>query len=226
MRIAIATFGSGGDLFPLVPIGNLLIEQGHDVRFVVSRSLGLYTRALGLKSISFGDGRELQVFSDDRLCTTRFRGWSSWKQTLDRYVAPTLEHDVESIGASFKSFDPEIVVTSGFAVAAQVVALEQCRAHASCSIYPQHLSLRHHARSNFPSRLFGALKNRKRAELCEVMADMCVVWGCDERVILLHDRAILGSERADSTGLRRRLPVLGRCPGVARRSRGDARVDD
>lgn len=191
MRIAIASFGSGGDLFPLIPVARALSADGHEVHFIVSRSLGLYTRSLGMPSVSFGDGQEFRVFNDSSLCTVRFDGWSSWKQLLERYITPTLDDDLATLAEVFSRLDPEIVVTTSFAVAARMTARAQSRSHVSCSIYPQHIGLRRHMRANFPHRLIDAIRHSGYAGSLTSREVLDLAWGCTHPMVLMHDGALL-----------------------------------
>lgn len=138
-RILVATFGSAGDVFPLIPVVKRLRGEGHDVRCAVPRALGLYLRSAGLPMYALGDGSEMRVFDDPHIVTTRFHGWASWRRTLVDYVAPTIERDLTSLDGFVASWDPEVIVTSGFAVAARVIAHRRGIPRLEATIYPQQL---------------------------------------------------------------------------------------
>jgi UDP:flavonoid glycosyltransferase YjiC (YdhE family) len=53
-RVLISTFGSAGDLLPLIPLAHQLATRDHEVVFAVPRSLGLYLRTLGQRAFAFG----------------------------------------------------------------------------------------------------------------------------------------------------------------------------
>jgi hypothetical protein len=169
-------------------------DSGHEVTFVVPRALGLYARSLHLPAFSIGDGREMRVFKDERLYTTRFDGWSSWKQTLERYVAPTLESDLERTRVFFDQWKPDVVVTTGFAVAPRVAALARGCVHMSCTIYPQHLALQRRRHDNFPTGLMAELRRIVPPDLVARHRLTGLAWGGSGRSMLLHDRAVLGED--------------------------------
>lgn len=191
-RVALATFGSGGDLFPFIPIANRLREDGHEPVFVVPRSLGLYVRRLGLRSFPIGDGREMRVYDDDVIYTNRFHGWASWRTVYNDYIAPSLDADIRRIREFFAEWRPDVVATSNFAVAARVAALTDHHPHRVCSIYPQMLGLRAHRRSNFPRRFMSQLAEVTSRDVLRDHRSSDLAWGCDGPVTLLHDAALLG----------------------------------
>ena len=82
----IGVYGSAGDLFPLVAVGEQLRSRGAEVRFIVPRSLGGYLRILQVPAFAMGSGAELKVFSDGSAFSTRFDGWSSIRRTAVDYV--------------------------------------------------------------------------------------------------------------------------------------------
>ena len=57
MKILLSTFGSAGDLFPLMPIMVELRGQGHDIHGATSPAFGLYLRASGIRTIALGRDR-------------------------------------------------------------------------------------------------------------------------------------------------------------------------
>ena len=79
-RIAFATYGSAGDLFPIVPVVQHLRALGHDATVLATRSLGLYLRAIGLPAVAVGDGREVEAVSDRGLLGLDRDGWGSWER--------------------------------------------------------------------------------------------------------------------------------------------------
>src|SRR4051794_31204197 len=95
MKILLSCFGSGGDLFPLIPIADRLIASGDEVVFACPRTLGLYLRVLGHASIALGDGSEARVLDDDAMFTTDGDGRASWSATWDHYVEPALVASVD-----------------------------------------------------------------------------------------------------------------------------------
>lgn len=190
-----STFGSAGDLFPLVPLLAALRDAGHDVRCAASRSLGLYLRSAGFTSVALGDGSELGVVDDREIFTTRFDGWSSWRRTLLRYVAPTLVGDVARLEAVFEGWMPDVVVSSGFAVAARVAAARAGISQVVCSIYPQHLALSEPSSAHLGVDLRGLVRSLAGAD-----ADLRqLVWGAPAD-LLLHDPAMLDDEAGAAVG--------------------------
>lgn len=188
-RILVSVFGSAGDLFPMVPIILKLRESGVDVRCAVPRSLGLYLRLLGVPTFALGDGAELSVVNDRRIFTTRFDGWSSWRRTLVHYVGPTIQADVERIDGLLTTWRPDIVVTSGFAVAARVAADQHGLPLMNCSIYPQHEEVDAQSCHQF-ARPFTQALNRISNGGSDLRR---LMFGAPSEVVL-HDPALLGSD--------------------------------
>lgn len=189
-RVLVATFGSAGDLFPLVPVIDRLAGEGWEVRVAAGRASGLYLRALGLPTVGLGDGTELRVVRDPAIVTIRFDGWSSWRGTVTEYVVPTLARDVGTLDAVLADWAPDAVLVSGFAPAARIAARRAGVPAVEASIYPQHAALAATGR--------GWCRGYRRAvaELAgEASAGSPVVsrlaWGAPAEV-LLHDRALLG----------------------------------
>lgn len=191
VRVLVATFGSAGDLFPLIPVIHELTEQGCDVRAASGRGVGLYLRSLGVSAIGLGDGAELRVVNDPRAFTTRFDGWSSWRRTVTFYVGPTLERDVGTLSAVIEHWRPHVIVASGFASAARIVAVRAGVPLVDLSIYPQHALLASSGTGlaqsyvRHVSRLAGEGPNG-------AVSATKLAWGVPAEV-LLHDRALLGA---------------------------------
>jgi UDP:flavonoid glycosyltransferase YjiC (YdhE family) len=191
-RILLATFGSAGDLFPLVPIARRLAEHDHDVRWAVPRSLGLYLRAWHQPLYALGSGAEMRVLEDPSIVTNRFGGWASWRCTMTDYVLPTLTADVERLEQVASQWRPDVVVTMSFAVAARVAARRLGIPLVALSIYPQHV------RQLPGSRSFGLAARAEVTRLCGAggregcsAADAAdLVWGTGTGP-LLHDPALL-----------------------------------
>ena len=182
MRVVIATVGSGGDLFPLVPIANELTSRDHEVKWLVPRSLGLYARALGHDVCSLGDGSEMRVLHDQRLLTTSFDGWRSWRMTMDDYVLPTLAGDVPVAQTIIRRWRPDVVVTSGFACAARTAATIENVPFVELSIYPQHQMLG--PGSRMAPRVSSVISSLAGSDDQSLVLRLC--WGTPADV-LLHD---------------------------------------
>ncbi len=191
-RIAFATVGSAGDLFPLIPIAQRLIANGDIVDWIVPRSLGLYLRHCGLAAQSYGDGSELRAVNDDRLYSTDYFGWRSWSRTVNDYVLPTLAADVAVIEDRLDRLKPDVVVTSGFAVAARVAAFRRQTVQVECSIYPQHKRLALE-RSSFGSALRRWVSQLARTDDRAVVTRLA--WGAPADV-RLHDAALCRDEHS------------------------------
>ena len=151
MKVTVTTFGSAGDLFPLLPVASALRERGHEVRWVVPRSLGLYLRSIGDGASVWGDGSEMRFASDRCLTTARLGGWVSWRHVLDVYVRPGLLGDVEVVRGHLRQARPDVLVTSGFAVPGRIASMLEDVGFLECSIYPQHQEIG--SRSQFAQRL-------------------------------------------------------------------------
>jgi UDP:flavonoid glycosyltransferase YjiC (YdhE family) len=132
-RVLFSCFGSAGDLFPLVPIARRLERDGHDVLFAVPPSLGLYLRSVRLPAFAVGDGSELAFAVDDRLVTTRFGGWSSFRRIFSRYLAPTLAADLERVESCIARWQPDVIVTTSYATAGRLAAGRAGIPHVSCT---------------------------------------------------------------------------------------------
>lgn len=192
-RVLVATFGSAGDLFPLVPMLRRLVDDGCEVRVATGRTTGLYLRTLGVPTVALGDGTELRVLGDPSTIRTRFDGWASWRRTVLGYVAPTLPGDVAVLGSVIDDWAPEVVVTSGFAAAARIAAHRAGVPAVEVTIYPQHARLATAGRRFAP----------RYADLVAELAGLApgdpavsrLAWGAPAGV-LLHDRALLGAEPA------------------------------
>lgn len=188
-RILVSTFGSAGDLFPLVPVIEQLRSDGHEIVVAAPRSIGLYLRSIGLASLALGDGREMGVFGDDRMFSNRFDGWESWYRTVNDYVRPGLRDDVDRIEAHVRSWEPDVVVAGSFAVAARVAAARTGVPLVDLSIYPQHQDRRWER--VFPRGLGADLDSLVAPNVPVERARLA--WGAPADV-LLHDPALLGRE--------------------------------
>ena len=196
-RVLVSTFGSAGDLFPLVPAVRRLREGGHDVRFAVPRALGLYLRTWRLPMVNLGTGAEMRVFEDRSIVTTRFGGWASWRRTAVAYVRPTLERDVSTLRGLFDGWRPDLVVTNSFAAAARVAARAHDVPHLATTIYPQHLGRLPRARGFARPLLDAVAALAPGATDDEVRA---LAWGTGGPAAVLHDRALLAGGAAAGQG--------------------------
>lgn len=206
-RVLVSTFGSAGDLFPLMPVIWRLRELGHEVRCAVPRALGLYLRPAGIATYSLGTGTEMRVFADRRLVTRRFDGWHSWRQTVQDYVAPSLGRDVASLRQLIESWQPHVTVTTSFAAAARLAAHHEGVPRLEVSIYPQHAVRLDRSRSFASSFRASVLKELEQAASSgapgggSAAVDPALVtelaWGVNDGCVLLHDPALL--DRAPAT---------------------------
>jgi rhamnosyltransferase subunit B len=197
MKILISCFGSGGDLFPLLPIADELTAGGDDVTFACPRTLGLYLRALGFSAMGLGRGDEARVLQDDKLFTTVRGGWASWSTTWDHYVAPALIESVAALARSIAATRPDVVVTTSFAAAARIAALKAGLAHVALSMYPQHHRLVG-VPGGEPSASFAPHYRQLACALAgpqtiRAHGEALVLWGVDPGGAIMHDRALLGS---------------------------------
>lgn len=197
VRVLVSTFGSAGDLFPLMPVVRRLSEHGHEVRFAVPRALGLYLRPAGVATHSLGTGTEMRVFADTRLVTRRFDGWHSWRETVQGYVAPSLGQDVASVRQLIEGWQPHVVVTASFAAAARVAAHCEGVPRLEVSIYPQHTVRLRRSRA-FASSYRASVERELAGEASRATAaavDPALVtelaWGASDSCVLLHDPALL-----------------------------------
>lgn len=195
MRILVSTVGSAGDLFPLMPLVHELRRDGHDVYCAVPRGISLYLRLEGISPLALGDGTELDVMNDQSVLTTRFQGWVSWKRFLDGYVATCLQKDVDRLDGFVSERSPDLVITSGFAAAARIVAKRHSLPRFEASIYPQLRCLASHGRA-FARRFRWAVD---RVVADGAALDMPDILGAKPDV-LLHDPLLLPSAEVPTVG--------------------------
>jgi UDP:flavonoid glycosyltransferase YjiC (YdhE family) len=187
-RVLLSTYGSAGDLFPLIPTIVDLREQGHEVLCAAPRPLGLYLRAAGLPMYALGDGTEMSILSDARLVTTRFDGWASWR-VVAGYVRKTLAKDVGNLDRLIDSWRPQVVVTTNFAAAARIAAFRRGLPTLEVSLLPQHVGRLERTRS------FGLDLRLAIAAICDLdpasSRVATLAWGSGSAT-LLHDPAVVG----------------------------------
>lgn len=193
-------YGSGGDLFPLVPVVLGLREGGHEVRCAVPRTLGLYLRPHGLQVYPLGRGAEVRVLDDQGLVSTRFDGWYSVRRLAESYVGETVVADVAAVEEAMAAWRPDLVVTATSAAAARIAAHRQGIPRLDVSIYPS-------VQAKVPGAArFAARYRRRCAELAGLTDDgpyaalvTELAWGVGPNTVLLHDPALLGRSGLDLT---------------------------
>lgn len=192
-RVLVSVYGSGGDLFPLVPLVLGLREAGHDVRCAVPRTLGLYLRPQGLHVYPLGRGAEVRVLDDQGLVSTRFDGWYSVRRLAQGYVGETVVADVAAVEEAMAAWRPDLVVTATSAAAARIAAFRRGIPRLDVSIYPSVL-----AKVPGATR-FAARYRRRCAELAGLTDDATdaalvteLAWGVGPNTVLLHDPGLLG----------------------------------
>ncbi len=189
--ILISTFGSGGDLFPLVSIAEQLIRREHQVTFVLPRSLSLYLRGSDFVCRMYGDGSEASVLSDEQIFTKRFGGWASWRETVVRYIAPRLRSDSERLTSIFDEVRPDVVVTSTFATAARIAVRQVGAPHVSTSIYPHMQRFSGRSSTAFARRYVQEVVDVSKVRPDKTAELIDLAWGFPSDTLLLHDRALL-----------------------------------
>lgn len=213
-RVLFSTYGSAGDLFPLLPLARVLADDGHDVSFAVPRSLGLYLRSTEFPTASVGDGSELRVADDTAIFTTRFSGWASHRRTFVEYLAPRLADDVAAMGRVVERVAPDVVVTMPYAVAARVAALAAGVRHVGCSVYPHFARLASAGPTSFARPFQRQLAAVAPAEVVDRAGTGELAWGVDPDGVLLHDRVLLGPEAPEGAGELVGFPYGDHIPGV------------
>jgi len=189
-RVLVSTFGSAGDLFPLLPVIRALRAEGHDVRCATSRSLGLYLRSAGVPTIALGDGSEVRVVDDPTIFTTAGDGWESWRQTIRNYVLPGLEHGVDMLSGVFEGWRPHVTLASGFGAAARLASYSAGVPVVEASIYPQHSAPA--VREELASEVVTNPTLARTVAACGV--DWArALWGAPAD-LLLHDPVLLGDD--------------------------------
>lgn len=204
-RILFGAFGSAGDLFPIVPLMRALLAEGHDVRCAATRSLGLYLRTCGIPAIALGDGSELRVVDDAGIFTTADGGWDSWRQTVDRYVLPTVEADVAALRSVTGAWRPDVAVTTSLALPVRLAMHLEEVPVVEVTIYPQHAIAERALAHTFDHPIVADVVAR-RPDLAPARA----AWGVPSDV-LLHDAVLLGDAAADAVG----FPYWDEVPGIA-----------
>lgn len=191
-RLLVTTYGSAGDLFPLVPIVERLRREGHDARVAAPRGMSFDLRAHGIPTFGLGDGREMRGLTDRRLATTRFDGWASWREVVERYVSDTVDRDVATLDRVADLWRPDVVVTATFSAAGRIAARRHGLPHVALSIYPQ-------IGERLPKAPGFCRQYRRRcSELADVGSDDCKVeaevelgWGVTGQELFLHDPYLL-----------------------------------
>ena len=133
-RVLIATHGSAGDLFPLLPIVDVLTGAGHDAVLAVPRFLGLRLRLLGRPHVTYGAATQMAMLRDDTLFADRE---SSWQRLFDEHIAPTLAEDTAGADAVIADWAPDVVATTTLAHAPRAAALRRSLPHVSLSLWPE-----------------------------------------------------------------------------------------
>lgn len=188
MRILFGTWGSAGDLFPLIPVAQAAQSEGHQILFAVPRMQGLYLRALGINTAAIGSGLESKVAGDPSAVSKRFGGWSSWRTLWQRYVAGDLADSIAGAERAIEMFEPHLIVTTTFATAMRVAA-DRCGVpRVNVSIYPQHARLSGHR--HFARSYIEALAHEVSSEAGSSLTDS-LTWGIDESMVWLHDPLLL-----------------------------------
>lgn len=190
-RVLIATFGSAGDLFPYIAVGQALRSGGVDVRLASSRTLGIYGRLARVPSVGLGDGSEISVLADRRLATSRFNGWDSWHQTLERYVAPQLAASVTTLMSLFARWRPDVVIAGSFAAAARIASAAASIPTVEITIYPQHVRLGFPGVATKFARSMRQSVSRVASEHEVGLDPSALVWGRPEHALALHDPGLL-----------------------------------
>ncbi len=196
MRLLLSTFGSAGDLFPLMAVSQELRRREHTIVWAVPRSLGLYLRAQGERSIALGDGREIAFSRDERLFTTARDGFTSTLLTLNEYVIPHVVSDAETIESALGSDVPDAVVSMDLAVSARYFAMSRDLPFVLLSVCPpfhdeSFAAARTEASDSWRSQL-GKLASPFQIE--------ALMWGTDAQRVVLRDPALVSTSTKGATG--------------------------
>lgn len=96
MNILVISFGGGGDIHPMVALGQALLERGHQVCFVSYPKFEPLARKLGLEFAGYGSSNKVNPGSRDRRLVHALagaswiaRGFSRW-HTRKRVIAETM----------------------------------------------------------------------------------------------------------------------------------------
>ena len=190
-RVLIATDGSVGDVFPLLPVVDALAGSGHDVRLAVPRFLGLQLRLLGRPHVVYGAGSQVSALRDARLVTNRFAGWASWRRLFVEHVTPALREDVITAGTVIDQWSPDVVATTTVAVAPRIAALTRGISHLALSLYPQIYRLRAPQSRTFARRFVDEVRELAPSLAHDRATHQVLAWGVGSGGLLLHDPALL-----------------------------------
>jgi UDP:flavonoid glycosyltransferase YjiC (YdhE family) len=178
-NIAIAVFGTGGDVFPCIAVAQRLQARGHVVSFVTQRWLGLYPRLAGFRVAMVGDGSEKLALSDSQLLTTRFEGMDSWRRSMTQYAFPFLAGHYDDLREIIGKLQPDVVVTTAQAYWGALAASELGINWTSLHLYPQLLGYEARSRSSSVSRFGGRMAkwlNEQERRLTMPQSSQPVLW--------------------------------------------------
>lgn len=142
-RILFTALGSGGDVFPMIPVATALRERGHDVTFASHHVFRPLIRREGFAYTSLGP-REAPtelVSRSPHIFDSRFRGLASFLNLLKEFVLPTLGEVYSQLSERCEAAD--LVVTNQTQLAAPIAAEERGLPWVTFSIFPSTVASRH-----------------------------------------------------------------------------------
>lgn len=119
-RLVVSTYGSAGDLYPLIALALVLRQRGHDVRFVLEEAQGRVVEAEGFPTLSLpGDSvADLQPVAGRVFASSN--ALRSLRLLMESYVLPTLPGKIEALRDACR--DADMLVATDSHLAASAVA--------------------------------------------------------------------------------------------------------
>lgn len=180
-RVAFASWGSGGDLFPFLSPLQLVGGPDTEVIFALPRAQSAYMRALGVQPIALGAGAEIRLFSDDATLTVNDRGGASWHRLLDVHVADFVDATAGSPQLGL-AWGCEAVISTDYGVHGRIAAALADVPAVKLSVVPHLAVIR-----DSPPRLREAIQRHG----IDARTVNWAMSGDPDRTILVHDTALL-----------------------------------
>lgn len=130
-----------------------------NVTFVIPRWLSLYTRKVGIPSVTVGDASEKRAFSDARMYSTRFGGLASWRISLVDYVRPFLADNFGHLFDIIRELGPDLIISTAQGLWGGLSAVELDIPWASFHLYPELVTLNHSLEARVRKSRFAAPLN-------------------------------------------------------------------
>src|SRR5258708_35734626 len=121
MRFLLATWGSTGDLHPLLALGQELLQRGHTVTLAGNPVWEKDAKEAGLRFLPCGPAQSTDnIFAHSDVLTSKKLGYSSLHSLIEVGIAPTLEDSYQVLYKAAQSHD--VLVAHFLVLAAGTVA--------------------------------------------------------------------------------------------------------